>query len=720
LQATPDFGLSRWLDLRLGELRTQRVDEALERFGLEVVVSCGGSRREMGDGLDLIGIERFAVFVRSVACDSHELTTDDDWQREHGPTRPRRDARLAPGAFVQPAGEKASQTTSAGGALTAALGFLTSPSLPVVRAVFSVGPPGLEAKPHNVQTVEHIRVLDEATIAQIAAGEVIERPLSVVKELVENSLDAGASYVAVELTGGGRREIAVADDGRGIAHDDLTLALQRHATSKLAAADELFAVRTLGFRGEGLASIAAAAGSMDIVSRASGQNFGARIAVRHGTAGAVARVAASPGTKVTVRDLFAATPVRRDFLGSEKAEFGRVSAFLSRLALGWPKVAFSLRHDGRDVWSLPAVLDPVDRLEMVFGKGSRGSLALVRTSPNIMIGIAGFTSRIGADRPNRQGQVLFVNGRLVRSAALSAAWSTAYAGKMMSGRYPYGVLLISLPPGDVDVNVHPTKIEVRFASAAAVFDAVRHAVADALRDEQGSDGFESLAAAASHTASSPSDPSASLPAISLLDVGLAAPTAQSQTARALGQIDQTFIVISDPTGILILDQHAAHERIAFEALEDGQSAAASAPLLLPRIVELTPDQAATLAAYEAELAAIGVEIERFGDDAYRISAVPSGYEQRRFDVMGMLDDLAGEPASASSTSQASLGEARRRLLATVACHSVVRAHEPLSLQEQVTLYDRLRHCRDPQTCPHGRPTMLRLDALELAKAFKRI
>jgi DNA mismatch repair protein MutL len=568
-----------------------------------------------------------------------------------------------------------------------------------------------------VQTLQRIAVLDDATISQIAAGEIIERPVSVVKELVENSLDAGASYIAVVLVGGGRGEISVQDDGRGIVYDDLPLALHRHGTSKLTSASDLFTVRTLGFRGEGLASIAAAAGAVELVSRSSGQNFGARIQSRAGSTGAVTRVAASPGTKVTVRDLFAATPVRRDFLGSEKSEFTRVSAFLSRIALGWPKVAFSLRHDGRDVWSLPAVSDPVDRLEMVFGKGSRGSLSPVRTSPNIMIGIAGYTSRVGADRPNRQGQVLFVNGRLVRSPALSAAWSAAYSGKIMTGRYPYGVLMLSLAPGDVDVNVHPTKIEVRFIAAASVFDMVRNAVAQAIgSDETADEGVEILSLAAAASQERPS-PAQSLPAVSLLDAVEPLLASGGPVARALGQIDQTFIVISDASGLCIVDQHAAHERVAFEALEASAGApVSSAPLLLPRIVELTPDQAATLESCQSELAAMGVVVERFGDDAYRISALPSGYGERRFDLPGILDELA---AATNNGADDAVIERRRRLLAIVACHSVVRAHEPLSLQEQVTLYERLRACREPQTCPHGRPTVLRLDATELAKAFKR-
>jgi DNA mismatch repair protein MutL len=566
--------------------------------------------------------------------------------------------------------------------------------------------------------LERIRLLDADTIAQIAAGEVIERPVSVVKELVENSLDAGASWVAVELRDGGRSEIIVADDGRGIISDDLPIALHRHGTSKLSTAADLFAVRTLGFRGEGLASIAAAAGTLELISRAAGQNFGARIAVRNGTLGQISRVAASPGTRVVARELFAATPVRREFLGSEKAEFARVSAFLSRLALGWPRVAFSLRHDGRDIWSLPAVEAPLERLEMVFGRGSRGSLTPVSASPNIMIGIGGFTSRIGADRPNRQSQVIFVNGRLVRSPALSAAWSAAYANRIESGRHPFGVLMLSVPPGDVDVNVHPTKIEVRFVSAATIFDVVRSAVSDAISSEE--DVVPAFASPAALAGLGPmTSVGVAAPAMSLLEHATNAATLSPHSeARALGQIDQTFVVIREGQELIVLDQHAAHERVAFEALQTQvASKTSSAPLLLPKIVELSASQIATLESYCEELAAMGVVVEPFGDDAYRISALPFGYGERRFDLAGILEDLETD---AERNGAGRTGEKRRaNILASVACHSVVRAHEPMSPQEQLTLYERLRACREPQTCPHGRPTMLRLDPTALAKAFHR-
>lgn len=565
-------------------------------------------------------------------------------------------------------------------------------------------------------TIGRIRVLDEDTTAQIAAGEIIERPVSVVKELVENSLDAGASWIVVELRDGGRAEIAVHDDGHGIVHQDLALALARHGTSKITCAADLFSVRTLGFRGEGLASIAAAAASVEMVSRPAHEDFGTRIVAKGSHVAAAERVAAPAGTKVTVRELFAATPVRRDFLSSEKTELARVSVFLGRIALGWPAVAFSLHSDGREIWSLPAAKDPVDRLEMVFGKGSRGTLVPAHTPARGVVGVEGFTSRIGADRPNRAGQVLFVNGRLVRSPALSAAWSAAYAARIMTGRYPYGVLNVKLEPNDVDVNVHPTKIEVRFLAAATVFDAVRNSIGDALRadtaNEESLTAFSMVPGAAQARGSDETI----LPAMSLLGEfeGLkGSSTAGSPLTRALGQIDQTFIVISDAAGLLILDQHAAHERIAFEALQAQQISPAGPAMLFPRIVELTPDQAATLETCSAELAAMGIAVEHFGDSAYRINALPSGYGERRFDLAGILEDIAGSPHDDHA------GDLRRHLLASVACHSVVRAHEALSMQEQVTLYERLRACREPQTCPHGRPTMLRLDAAQLKGAFKR-
>ena len=562
-----------------------------------------------------------------------------------------------------------------------------------------------------------IRQLDDATIAQIAAGEVIERPVSVVKELVENSLDAGATHIAVDVEDGGRSLIAVADDGAGIPREQLALALQRHATSKLAAAADLFAIRTLGFRGEGLASIAAA-GNVEIISRPRGVEIGARIEARGVSVGKPAAHAAPPGSKVTVRDLFALTPARREFVKSARAEFARISGYLSQVSLGWPRVTFVLRHDGRDVWSLPAVSDPVDRLEMVFGKGARGTLVAI-SAPDVAgrEAVTGYVSAPGHDRTNRAQQVFFVNGRLVRSPALAAAWLAGYGAFGMTGRFPFGMLAVGLPPEDVDVNVHPTKIEVRFAYGNAVFDAVRLAIARTLR------AVEPARALPIGTleVGGPGLPGSAGPqAAPLISVLPWIPESSRNEVRVYGQIDRTFIVAGDADGMIVIDQHAAHERIAYEALLEsgakasGSAQSGSAQALFPMVVELTPAQAAILHEHDGELRAAGVVIEEFGESgAYRIASLPAGYERRRFDLPGILEDLVADDAPREGVAH------RNRLLATIACHSVVRAHEPLSLLEQAALCERLLRCDDPHTCPHGRPTMLRLDASALAKAFRR-
>ena len=558
-----------------------------------------------------------------------------------------------------------------------------------------------------------IRQLDADTIAQIAAGEVIERPVSVVKELVENSLDASAGAIVVEVVDGGRTAISVSDDGGGISRDQLALAFARHATSKLAAPDDLFAVATLGFRGEGLASIAAA-GATTLVSRPRAAELGARIEARGSEIGSAVACAAPPGTKVVVRDLFHLTPARREFMKSARAEFARISAFLSRIALGWPHVSFTLRHNGNDVWSLPAVTDAIERLEMVFGSGARGALIAIDANGPAAVGVAGYVSKPGRDRPNRDGQVFFVNGRLVRSGALGAAWLAGSGSFGMTGRFPFGAIALTLPSHDVDVNVHPTKIEVRFARGNEVFDALRIAVARTLRATGPARTVPDIAFAPAGAAASLNLSDSTAPAPNVADMLPIGHDRDRVAARVYGQIDQTYIVIGDDAGLLLIDQHAAHERIAYEALLDRAGTDdVESPLLIPTVVELTADQAAVLHEYEAELTQAGVIVEPFGDGAYRVCALPAAMQRRRFDLAAILEDLHADDAAREGAAH------HNRVIATIACHSVVRAHEPLALQEQASLYERLLRCRDPHTCPHGRPTMVRVDARSLAKAFGR-
>src|SRR5579872_7476845 len=567
-----------------------------------------------------------------------------------------------------------------------------------------------------MQLLERIAPLDDAVIAQIAAGEVIERPVSVVKELVENSLDAGARWISVQVWSGGRDRISVHDDGHGIAADQIALSLQRHCTSKLVSAAQLFAIRTLGFRGEGLASIAAAAGRVTIVSRCANQEFGAQVEAQAGRISGVTTIAASPGTLVEVNNLFADTPVRRQFLKSERTEFARISAYLTQLALGWPQVSFALHHDGQPVWHLPAVDTASDRIEMAFGKGARATLLPVEVHVDVETSVTGFTSAPGDDRPNRASQVLLVNGRLVRSAQLSVAWSRAYESLLASGRYPFGVLSLRVPSDEVDVNVHPAKLEVRFLNNAGVFELIRSAVQRTLRGQsQQAQPLPVPVMPADELAAA--GPSTSLPAIEAPQLSLLRSTATSSGssgARPLGQIDATFIAIADTERIIVIDQHAAHERVVYEALRDRADAETVVePLLVPALIELSADEAAVLEAHAEALAAAGVELEHFGDLTYRIAALPAIFGRRPIDVRGMLAELSqGEDRRSGLSSH-------ERLLATIACHAVVRAHEPLTLEEQVALYEALRGCNAPQTCPHGRPTMLQLDAGVLARAFGR-
>jgi DNA mismatch repair protein MutL len=571
-----------------------------------------------------------------------------------------------------------------------------------------------------MQVTRSIKVLDEATIGQIAAGEVIERPVSVVKELVENSLDAGAKTVIVDVSGGGCDSIAVSDDGIGIGADELVLAVTRHATSKLQRRDDLFAIHTLGFRGEGLASIAAA-GRLEITSRRANADVGARVIAEATMISDPSPASASPGTKVVVRDLFALVPARREFLKSARAEFARISAFLSQLSLGWPDATFVLRNEGRETWVLPATAHAVDRLENVFGRESRGALAALDEDEGVAREkVSGFISTPGHDRPTRNQQVFFVNGRLIRSSTLGAAWLAGAGTFGMGGRYPYGVIRIDVPPEDVDVNVHPTKIDVRFRFGKAVFDAVRRAVARTMRRS----APERAAPAPVLSALGIDDEAASSDFVETTDGGIGA-HAESATPdaallfngpgplRVFGQIDNTYIAASDGASLILIDQHAAHERIAYEALVAGGAAPdPTAPMLFPAVVELTPDRIAVLHEHQDDLAAAGVIVESFGDDAYRIFALPAGFTHRRFDLAGVLDDLTDDVSGRE-------GDRRLKLFASIACHSVVRAHEPLALQEQAVLWERLRACREPHTCPHGRPTTIRLDVATLAKAFKR-
>jgi DNA mismatch repair protein MutL len=560
-----------------------------------------------------------------------------------------------------------------------------------------------------------IRILDEATIGQIAAGEVVERPASVVKELVENALDAGATTVAVRVARGGLDLIDVRDDGAGIACDDLRLAPRRHATSKLADAAGLSGVATLGFRGEGLASIAAVS-RLRITSRVQSSEVGYAVVARGESVGDPEPVAAPPGTRVQAEDLFADVPVRREFLSSPAAEFSRISTLLATLSLAYPAVRFSLEHDGREVWTLPAGGSLDQRLAHVFGMAAaRELVALDQNGVAGAVAVRGFVSRPAFDRPDRRMQLLFVNRRFLRTTLLAGAWSAGYSTFTMAGRQPYGVLFLTIAPDRVDPNVHPTKSDVRLRDGTAVGDAVRRAIARTLRREAVDAALQALAPASrgvEHAESGVSfAPGSGAPAVAERFAYAPQERAGERELRVLAQLDDAFILATDGYALVLVDQHAAHERIAFEAIaRRAEGASPTEPLLVPYTIELDAARCERFEAARGALAEAGLEAEPFGDRAYRVLATPAGYGARSFDVLGFLDDLADDPGGL---------DARSRIWASLACHSVVRAGDALEHAEMSALLARLVRCENPGHCPHGRPTIVRMEPDAIARMFKR-
>jgi DNA mismatch repair protein MutL len=556
-----------------------------------------------------------------------------------------------------------------------------------------------------------ITILDAVTIGQIAAGEIIERPVSVVKELVENAVDAGATRVTVAIERGGVDLVEVIDDGAGIAPADLPVAVRRHATSKLAHASDLERVSTLGFRGEGLASIAAIA-QLEIVTRTDGAEMGTRIAAHGEAAQTPQPAAAPPGTRVAVRELFANVPVRREYLRSASAEFNRISNWLSAFALAYPQIGFALRHDGKDVWAMPATTDPHQRLAMVFGRDAAANLIDLDAGAATSFSgkISGFISTPGSDRPDRRMQLLFVNGRLLRSTLLSGAWTAGYSTFAMVGRHPYGAVFLDVPPEHVDQNVHPTKSDVRLRYGTQTFDAVRRAIARTLHDHAAQRFRTNVGGEISFV---PANGDGTAYAQELFsqppDDGGASSIPR---LRVLAQLNQTFIAASDGTTLLLFDQHAAHERIAYEEIvRRARDHAPSEPLLVPLVVELDAVQSAALDRTLEVLREGGLDIEPFGEGAYRIVSTPAGYGARMFDLRGFLDDLTEDPKQR---------DVRERIWASLACHSVTVAGERLEPSEMATLVERLQLCENPMHCPHGRPTVVRLAPDDLARMFKRI
>ncbi len=589
---------------------------------------------------------------------------------------------------------------------------------------------------------------------QIAAGEVVERPAAVVKELVENALDAGASRIVVTVELGGKRLVRVEDDGEGMTPEDARLALERHATSKIQRLEDLAAIRTLGFRGEALPSIASVSRLL-LRTRARGASRGTEIRVSGGVTDTAREVGASEGTTLEVTDLFHNVPARRKFLKSDGAETTQVSRLVAQQALGHPGVGFTLTSGVRRLLRCPPAASLADRLFQLYG--TRHDLVEVQKAA-AGVRVTGFVAALAGpgQGPVRGPQNVFVNGRAVKDRTIMHAVAHAYSTATIKERSPEVHLFLELPPDRVDVNVHPTKAEVRFLEPSLIHEVLRRALSEALgqgpapaftlgagggvaarswsgrpgpaQDPGGRDGDDGWQPVAD---TPPGDalagravgPRTGLPLRDLVrevrPVAVApAPMVMDRPLRPLGQFRDTFIIAIDDDGIAIIDQHVAHERVLFEQVMERLTTGAleSQRLLTPILIELPPAERQALAAHATALERLGFDVAEFGGDTVRIAAVPAlvALAECEAAVRAMAQDLEGLDQGSA------IDETLRRMAATTACHAAVKANDRLTPEKMIHLLDELRRTAHSSVCPHGRPVILRLSRREIEKRFERI
>jgi DNA mismatch repair protein MutL len=663
-----------------------------------------------------------------------------------------------------------------------------------------------------------IRVLPDHISNLIAAGEVVERPASVAKELIENAIDAGATRIVVDVESGGRRLLKITDDGEGMTRDDAVLAFERHATSKISKAEDLNAISTLGFRGEALASIASVA-RVELISSTADASAGTRVVIEGGRMRDVKDAAHPRGTTISVRDLFFNTPARRKFLRSEATESYHLTNLATHYALAHPEIAFTLTNNGRETLRVAPAQDLRERAYQIFGAQFLDGLLAVNNeadAPGQFARIArvqGFVSAPRERRTSRDSQFLFVNGRFVRDRLIGRALSEGYRSILPHGVYPAALLFIEVPLEEVDVNVHPAKTEVRFRRAAAVADAVREAVraglasagyapttetrdsASIASDYDTNAGINETAdtsiandtppgappasqtfnlrpqpqqerigfgfATAPQREQSPESPAGLIssplsaadqidrpataefnaepatdtgPSTATVDIkalsGLppldsalkfvreVAVESLNSNIRPLGQLDESFIIATDNEGLLLIDQHVAHERVLFDkyrALEASRDAE-SQQMLIPETFDLTPAQAAAFDTVAAELETYGFDLMRLSGRTVAIKATPADLpaSEARNVLAEVLDTVDAEKRGAA---RATL---RDEIAASLACHAAIKVNMPLAPEKMRWLIDRLLTTSSPTTCPHGRPVILRLATQDILKGFHRI
>jgi len=589
-----------------------------------------------------------------------------------------------------------------------------------------------------------IHVLPPEVASQIAAGEVVERPASVVKELLENSIDAGAAHITIHISEAGKRLVRVSDDGNGIPFDEILLTVARHATSKLNSADDLFNIQTLGFRGEALASIGSVS-HMTITSRPVDSSMGGRLQVVGGQAGSLESVGAPVGTQVSVEDLFYNVPARLKFLKNPSTERRHIDELVTRYALAYSRVQFRLYHDERPVLMTSGNNNRREILASIYGVEVARQLLEVLAEEE-SLSLSGFISPISLTRSNRREIVFFVNGRPVQDPALGTALVQAYHTLLMVGRYPLAMLFLQLAPDLVDVNVHPTKAEVRFKNSDQVFRGVQRAVRRALlaytpvpflgiglhwhptgmanSPARGIDPTWTIASdLQEHPASSseinPQEGDAGSYQAHLAGVGIS-------ILRLVGQIASAYLVAEGPDGLYLIDQHAAHERVLFENLMamwreatspiDGslKSAIPAQVLLQPVTLEMPPASARLIETQLPALSQLGFQVELFGRSSFLVRSIPAllaGMDPA-VALAVIVEDFEEDETPLQAETEA-------RLIARVCKSAAVKAGQALSVEEQRALLSDLEACQSPRTCPHGRPTMIHLSVDLLERQFGR-
>ncbi len=546
-----------------------------------------------------------------------------------------------------------------------------------------------------------IQVLPPEIAERIAAGEVVERPASVVKELIENALDAGASAISIEVAGGGVGMVRVSDNGCGMSRADVPLALERFSTSKIHTLDDLEAIRTLGFRGEALAAIAAVA-HVTILTRTGDELEGTRVTAR-GDDLSVEPAASPAGCSVAVSDLFYNTPARRKFLKSPLRETELCQQTVVRYALAYPEVAFKLAVDGRERLVAPPA-SPLERVALAMGREAASDLLPIAWQAGDLR-VGGLVSNPAIGRNGRDRQFFFLNRRPIRSGLLAVMLERPYAGRLPPGRYPLAAIHIEIDPALVDVNVHPRKAEVRFAQERSVYHALSQAVGAALapfpvQEILGTPGWPF-----------PETPTA--PAAVAEEAVAYEPRAlfEGRLPEALGQVRNSYVVARTFDGLVIVDQHAAHEAVLTEHLLAGGE---PVPLAPPVRLDLTPREAERLAAHLALLADLGLEVEPFGGNSFLVRALPGPLARQ--EVPPLLAELLGELAANRGLDPDAL---RERLASKAACRAAVKAGDPLTAEQQQALLDELLSAWSPSVCPHGRPVLFALTVEEMERRFLR-